>query len=1028
MIEATIQPQIFGGESLVYRLEGGTIAEMLGEARDIPGLGVYLEGQEILPGVWHVVTPKAGTHLAVTVPVHGGGGKGGGKKNALAVVASLVVVVAAAAVSAGALAGPLGIAAIGKGTLGAAIAGAAVGVAGNLAIAALFPAPGLPTPAQQDEGEKFEASSIAGNRLQAGGPIPRVIGTHLVSPPLGGPPSTRIVDGEEEIEAFFVLAGPHKIENVLVNGSDIADADGVEYETREGWDSDTPITLTKTQAFAHNVGQELSRFKLKQESSGNVIETQTNPADSEPNWHRFTTRSSPDQFDLRVQIVSLIDNDTPGDNTGIPFRLRFREKGDTVWVNMPEFWFSGRVQSVLAREIRIIWGDAPERLPDVPSENGMWQHRWYVPAPTVTTTTNLGWTADSYFETEQIARPDADEATGSWSPAVFSDIDEDISIGGDDALAISDAVGNSVNTTNYDVRLSDVSDPGVNTDHIIRVRWRRDTIYAMEGNVALWEGVPGTGTLRATLQVAPDVGSTETTDTYTLSASEADAITDYTDLYYRIWGRGTFDVGGTARSLEIEAVEFEVPPVAPYAVVAPDRDGVSIYLDPAVYPKGTYEFEIKRGQTIDQADYTFSSYVHDDTSIYSLFEAYYKTSANQWEIKERNSARNDKMIVSDAISRWNEHPMPRPGLAAVAIRGRAVNINSFSVVASGYVRDWSGRDWDTWKTTSNPAPHYRDILVGLENANPMLASQIDNDTLVAWRAECIARGYRCDMVVTDDSVGGSTLKTASAGFAVPRSADTWAVAYERDRSADVPRQIFTPWNSRDYSFGKAYDLQPGTIKSSILDRDDDYRRTEILTANTAPGQKALLVESIDYPGLTSEAQITKRVNYDMAQIAYRGLTHTITIPTEFLMSRKGDLVGFETDVLSRHLDVREVTAVNGADITLNDTITYLTDAGLFSETDLFANTDFFAIGETSYAAIVNKASTSVRKITAWDSGTKVATLASAPTDVSVGDRFIIGLGENVYRRMLIRGIQPLKYPEARIEMVDEAPAVLATLA
>ena len=67
------------------------------------------------------------------------------------------------------------------------------------------------------------------------------------------------------------------------------------------------------------------------------------------------------------------------------------------------------------------------------------------------------------------------------------------------------------------------------------------------------------------------------------------------------------------------------------------------------------------------------------------------------------------------------------------------------------------------------------------------------------------------------------------------------------------------------------------------------------------------------------------------------------------------------------------------------------------------------------------------EITAWNGGTKVATLASAPTDVAVGDRFTIGLGANVYRRMLIHSITPLKDLEARIEMVDEAPAVVACL-
>lgn len=155
----------------------------------------------------------------------------------------------------------------------------------------------------------------------------------------------------------------------------------------------------------------------------------------------------------------------------------------------------------------------------------------------------------------QFARPDADQAAGSWTTApLWSKIDEG-SDGGD--TIASDAVGNNTNTTNADLRCSDVIDPAVATGHTIRARWAASSSNDMTPHAELWEGVPDVGTLRAELTVAELTTTTEQTDTYTLSAGEANSITDYTDLYLRLWGRGTG--GGPGRSLVVEFCELEVP-------------------------------------------------------------------------------------------------------------------------------------------------------------------------------------------------------------------------------------------------------------------------------------------------------------------------------------------------------------------------------------------------------------------------------------------------------------------------------------
>ncbi len=159
----------------------------------------------------------------------------------------------------------------------------------------------------------------------------------------------------------------------------------------------------------------------------------------------------------------------------------------------------------------------------------------------------------------QFVRPISDVDGGSWASSPFwSDIDEDIGGGGDDSVVTSDAVGNNVNTSDLDLEGTDtgIADPGVNTGHILRVLWESSLVRDMTGHFELWQGVPDVGTLIAEATVEL-VNTTEVETAYTLTGTEADNITDYNDLHFALWGRGTG--GGPARSLVVDAIELELP-------------------------------------------------------------------------------------------------------------------------------------------------------------------------------------------------------------------------------------------------------------------------------------------------------------------------------------------------------------------------------------------------------------------------------------------------------------------------------------
>ncbi len=159
----------------------------------------------------------------------------------------------------------------------------------------------------------------------------------------------------------------------------------------------------------------------------------------------------------------------------------------------------------------------------------------------------------------QFVRPIADTAAGSWATTpFFSKIDEDIGGGGDDVTVASEAVANNTDTTFLDLEgtNSGLTDPSSSINHILRVLWASSSTRDITAHLELWQGIPDTGTLIADNTIGL-LDATEVQTNYTLTGTEADNITDYNDLYFRLRGRGLG--GGPDRSLVVDAIELEVP-------------------------------------------------------------------------------------------------------------------------------------------------------------------------------------------------------------------------------------------------------------------------------------------------------------------------------------------------------------------------------------------------------------------------------------------------------------------------------------
>ena len=139
----------------------------------------------------------------------------------------------------------------------------------------------------------------------------------------------------------------------------------------------------------------------------------------------------------------------------------------------------------------------------------------------------------------QFARPSADTVRESWdeddgtTDALWGRIDE-VSASDADYIRSQLAPGGDA----YVTALTNVTDPVSSAGHVIRYRYAKSAAAGAQQNLTaeLRQGYVSEvslGTLIKTLGTHVDISETITQNNVTLSAGEADSITDYTSLFLR---------------------------------------------------------------------------------------------------------------------------------------------------------------------------------------------------------------------------------------------------------------------------------------------------------------------------------------------------------------------------------------------------------------------------------------------------------------------------------------------------------------
>ncbi len=146
-------------------------------------------------------------------------------------------------------------------------------------------------------------------------PIPVVLGNHKQIGPLGANVFTEMLGKSQYIYMVIIWGyGPLKIENLRIAETDINDFDGVSVQSREGRDTDLPLSI-----FSNQVDSESLHILISQASG----------------WHSRTTNANTDEITVDVSFfkgLTRFNDEGRRRYTAIELQIRYRRVGDASFI------------------------------------------------------------------------------------------------------------------------------------------------------------------------------------------------------------------------------------------------------------------------------------------------------------------------------------------------------------------------------------------------------------------------------------------------------------------------------------------------------------------------------------------------------------------------------------------------------------------------------------------------------------------------------------------------------------------------
>lgn len=478
-----------------------------------------------------------------------------------------------------------------------------------------------------------------------------------------------------------------------------------------------------------------------------------------------------------------------------------------------------------------------------------------------------------------------------------------------------------------------------------------------------------------------------------------------------------------------------------------EAQDVTFYLYGATFA-GTrrWEIQIIRGALFIRGSFTDSTYVYAGlgTNVHDFFG--YKVSDGSISgtiagdpvvpASQENRLSTTALLRTSAV--YNTLPVVRPsteqacGLALLVMKGRNKNFTKVSVQAGGYVPDWDGAEWANLVVTSNPAPHFRDILVGPLNYDQLPPSIIDDDNLLEWRQICTDNEYTVDLISEGRSIAELLATICGCGRAMPRLSDLLGVMIDVSRAGETPVQIFTPRNSNGFRFDVPFTKRPDGYIVSYRNSDVGYEEDQIIVYDPESSpETADRFESITIEGIVEQTKVVRRMEFDAAQLRYRPATYVIDTDIEYLVCRRGDLVGLSHDVIQPRAGfarIKEINinAGNVESILVDNELQLSTGTDFFALTNVFTEADIFITGiefgvaiRLANGSIATHQLSSVGLTDLLEFATPFATPATLLEDCLV----TVGEVSQEYGRFIVKEVAPQNDLTARLVLVQEAPEI-----
>lgn len=195
----------------------------------------------------------------------GGGGGGGGNKVTRTVM--MLVVAVASAYTGGAVGAAYG-------SIWGAVAAAGVSIAGGLLVNAILP---VATATNSLNSSDFSSSTTYSwdesyNKFTQGLPVPKVFGTHKITPPLISK-FIETIDNKQYWNGLYALNDGviNSVSDIKINDENIDNFDNVTYEIRYGYNDQLPIANFDNTRNDKEVGRKLKTTYIETATDGNEV-------------------------------------------------------------------------------------------------------------------------------------------------------------------------------------------------------------------------------------------------------------------------------------------------------------------------------------------------------------------------------------------------------------------------------------------------------------------------------------------------------------------------------------------------------------------------------------------------------------------------------------------------------------------------------------------------------------------------------------------------------------------------------------